>query len=625
VKKIFLLTATLLLLILPLGSIEAFLDFNKLPETADVYLDKVTVIGLHLTTKKQFFKEIYKLSFPIHVKTWQITAAEKRVRQCGYYGTVEVKYKKASKDNHYTAFFKVVERPILTNIKIGGDFLANLEVLNSFLRKNKIIIGNIFNAVMVQKSIKSFKEHLQSKGMFLFQLRYRAKQNLGFGQNWVRKIFRISDAHIKEPIYLKLYFLKLKYFYIKKITIIGNKKIPTSAIIKQLLFRKGQMIDNNEDLSLSLWRLRRLGIFSYVFFDIQQSGVLNEAEIIIHINEIESDIVNTSISLNSRNEFNLELDYFNYSIGDGLDRISAAIIFDFKSEQLNYVFHYSMPNFLKSYFLNLQLLKEKKTDPYDDNWERIIERIIYNLTIGKRLGHYVSIYGILFNSQTQKYYERIGSTTAVFPSELSAGGSYNDSAIKLMLMFDNLDDNFFPTYGFRTFLTLGFSIFGDFDNYSLLDYKLEIYVPMMKQLTLAVYGHLSFLFTSDKEYSLSLEDRRKTSAQEDTALGLDQIKYSSYFIFEFRYRFQDQFALYVFAETGGAWGEISRSRFRELSYGIGFGFRIAPRQHYYAHIFKYPWSFNVGYNVTNKEDNEIFLSVVSSRDEFYYINLQAAF
>ena len=106
---------------------------------------------------------------------------------------------------------------------------------------------------------------------------------------------------------------------------------------------------------------------------------------------------------------------------------------------------------------------------------------------------------------------------------------------------------------------------------------------------------------------------------------LTRIGMTAYACMEFRWRFLDQFALFFYGESAGAWERINDFAMRDLHFGIGLGLRIAPRQHYYAHIFKYPWSFSFGYNISSRGKDDISYTIVSSRDEYYYINLQASF
>lgn len=604
------------------------LPFNllRLNDSKDIILKKVSVHGLERMEDKEFFEKIYKLDFPSEKKVWEVNAAFKRVIDSGYFTSeIKVIYSREKEDNTYSVMIKLNENPVLSNIKIGGDFLGNLEVINRIFKKNEVAVNKTFNASLIRKSIKEFKEYYQNAGKFFFQVRYKIKQMTSVSEGWISRLLKITDAPNRNPIYLKLYFFKIPFIMVKKITINGNKKISDQSIKRLLTFKKGQFIKSNKPLATSLWKLRRLGIFSYVFIDIQRGGLLNESEVVINVTEIESSIVNTSASLNANNEFFLEIDYFNYSLGGGLSRLSSGVTFDFRTENLNYVLYYTIPDLWDDYFLNFQLLKERFSEPHSEIWDLFTEKINFNITFGRKLGLYFSTYILFNNNVTEIFYSTIRSPEPALPEELTKNKKFYDSYLSFVLMIDSLNDNFYPTSGIRSFLTYTISMFGDLDKYMRLDYKLETYLPLFSELTFVFYYHTGLLYTDDPDVSLRLEDKRRTTAQEDTGSGLEQKKITTYFILEFRYRIFNEFAFSIFAEGGGAWSEIDKAVFRDFSYGIGIGFRIAPRQHYYAHIFKYPWSINIGYNVSNKSDDSTTINIVSSRDEFYYINLQASF
>ena len=551
-------------------------------------------------------------------KILKIREAVQSLRSSGYFDSVVLKVTGDQKE--ISLFLKLVERPLLTNIKIGGDYLSDLSELHRVFKKRKIIIGKIFNEVIVRKALQEYREYLQARGKFLFNIKYRSKQNVGFSEKWFRSVFKISNVKRDDPIYLKLYFFKISSFQIDSIRVIGNKKISSDTIIKQLAVERGQMINENAPLQRTLWQLNRLGVFSYVFLDIRPKGMLQKAELIVRVKEIESDIVNTSISFNSREDFNLELDYFNYSIGENLARFSSGAVFDFKKESVDFVFLLSFPRLFKKSFFNLQFKKDSIYDPFTSSWEKLTETISIDATFGHILSRYFSVYGSISYQYTAFSY--LGSGTRPSGAEEK---EVKGSTAKIFFMSDSLDDNFYPTRGIRTILSFEIPLLSEYDSYLIIDHKLELYVPLQWNFTFALYAHSAYAFTDDERVSLSLEERRKTTAQDRLAEDLERMELTAYACLEFRWRFLSQFALVFFGEAGGAWETITDFQPRDVQYGIGLGFRIAPRQHYYAHIFKYPWSLNFGFNISSRQKDDISYSIVSSRDEYYYINLQASF
>lgn len=594
------------------------IELSSLQKERDIILKSVSISGLKHLKLDFFNKKLFPLKSGDEYKVLKIIRSIKLLKESGFFDAVE--YSVYGNEKKIALTLKLAERPLLTNIKIGGDYLSDLSELHKIFRKKNIIIGKVFNEVVVRKALQQYREYLQAKGKFLFNIKYRSKQNVGFSEKWFRSVFKINNAKRDDPIYLKLYFFKISSFQIDSIRVIGNKKISSRSIIKQLAVERGQMIRKNSPLQRSLWQLNRLGVFSYVFIDIRPKGMLQKAELVIRVKEIESDIVNTSISFNSREDFNLELDYFNYSIGEDLARFSSGAVFDFKKESVDFVFLLSFPRLFKKTFLNLQFKRDSLYDPYTSGWEKLTETISFDVTLGQIFSRFVSIYGSVSYLYTE--YSFLGSGTKPAGAEEQ---KIKGTTGKLFFMLDSLDDNFYPTRGIRTILSFEVPLLSEYDFYLIIDHKFEIYVPLQWNFTFTLYGHTAYAITDDSNISLSLEERRKTTAQDRLAENLNRMEMTAYGCMEFRWRFLSQFAFCFFGEAGGAWEKISDFDIKDVQYGIGIGFRIAPRQHYFAHIFKYPWSINLGFNITSREKEDLSYSIVSSRDEYYYINLQASF
>ena len=594
------------------------LDLALMEQGNDVTLSSLQVNGLKHLDARFFREKLFNLEPGNEYKILEIRKAISSLKNGGYFDAVKVSV--TGTEGKLDMRLDLTEQPLLTNIKIGGDYLSDLEALDKIFAGRDIIIGKIFNEVIVRSALQEYREYLQSKGKFLFQIKYRSKQNVGFSDKWFHSVFRIHNTKRDYPIYLKLYFFKINYFEIATIRVIGNKKISSKSIIKQLGIQRGEMIRDNSPLRLALWKLNRLGVFSYVFIDIRPEGMLQKAELIIRVKEIESSILNTSLSLNSREDFDLELDYFNYSIGEDLARFSSGAVFDFKKESVDYVFLLSFPRLLGSSFLNLQFKRHSFYDPFVEGWEKLTEVVSFDVTFGQMLSRHFSLYNSISYLYTS--YSYLGSGTR--PSG-AVEEFFHGTTGKLFVMTDSLDDNFYPTRGVRTILSLELPLVSEFDFYLIVDHKLEIYVPLQWNLTFAFYEHSAFAFTDGSRISLTLEERRKTTAQDRLAETLEQMKMAVYSCIEFRWRLLSQFAFVFFGEAGGAWENIGDFQPLDMQYGIGIGFRVAPRQHYYAHIFKYPWSVNFGFNISSRGKDDLSYSIVSSRDEYYYINLQASF
>lgn len=579
----------------------------------DLYQDYYQVINIvnceisgndRLT--KQKIQKMLPFTVPGKVKLIEILMLENVLLKSGYFEKVAVSLESSSNGLSRTMRIKVWENKILWSIYYRGDYAADLKPLATYLKKNKIKKGKIFNRNNIFNAIQLYKEKLQRSGNFFFYITYHY----------------LIDA--QQRLILVINLKKYDDIFVRKLKLSGNKHVTDKAVLNELTFRAGQTVANEKVLAISLWKLRKLGIFKYVFFDITPAGG-NEVIVTVKMTEIQSEEINTSISLNSKNRFDFEIDFFDYSVGDKLGRVSCGAVMNFYNETIDLVAMYSLPKLERNYFFNVRFEKDTVNSTYSDKWDQFIEKFNIDITFGRRLSRFLSLHGILNGSRTKIFYATPNGDNSGLPLQLSEDEVFWDQTARFMIMIDTLNDNFFPTRGIRTFLTWTTSLFNENKNFHQLDYKLEFYWPLLNKITFNFYGHSSFLFTKDTLQTLNLEENRKTTAQDYAAIGLTQKKMNLYGIIEFRWRFLKKYAIGAFGEASGAWDSLRNFDIFELAYGIGISFRMAPREHYSAHIIKYPWSINIGFNISDQNDKKPVVSMVSSRDEYYYINLQAAF
>lgn len=570
-----------------------------------VPVSRVTVHGNNILPDEKILKMV---PFPVpgNPKMIQVLFLEQQLINSGYFAKVTVRLERDK--NGYASVIKVqvVENRRISNIYYKGNYAADITVLEKLLMNNGLKAGLIFNSIRMKDALQSFRDYLQKNGRFFFQISGR----------------RITDRYGNESVEITL--VKLDKIFIREIRLSGNRHVMDKAILNELLFQPGQTVTDERILAVSLWKLRKLGIFKYVYFDIAPFGN-DEVVLTVQMTEIQSEEINTSISLNSKNRFNFDIDYFDYSVGERLGRISCGIIMNFVNESLDFIAMYSLPRLKRDYFFNIKLEKSTATAPYISGWEQYIERYSVDITLGRRLSRFFSVHGILNGIRTRIFYAASDRDDSDLPEALQGDDIFLNQTGKVMFMLDMLDDNFFPTKGIRTYLTWTTSLINENRNFHQLDYKLEFYWPLLNRITFSFYGHASMLFTDDLLLTLPLEENRRTTAQDYTAMGLQQKKMNLYGIIEFRWRFLEEYSIGAFGEAAAAWLQPEDFDIFDLGYGIGLSFRMAPREHYSAHIIKYPWSVNIGFNISDRHDKKPLISMLSSRDEYYYINLQASF
>jgi outer membrane protein assembly factor BamA len=198
-----------------------------------------------------------------------------------------------------------------------------------------------------------------------------------------------------------------------------------------------------------------------------------------------------------------------------------------------------------------------------------------------------------------------------------------------MAVYDNVDDNFFITQGYK--------IVGRCDAYwkDPIAYKVQLsgeaYVPISPvNIIMAFTNRSNFLFTSSSDTSttLTLDPRMRSNVQEIYDIGNQQIKFTTYFSPELRFPMPDinetlrAISFIIFFEAGGAWSDYQKSRLDQTGYGFGCGFRLSPRKYYSTYLFQFPAGLYIGYRIG---DNKVRPSLISHRDDLYYINLSASF
>lgn len=596
-----------------------------LEPSSDVRLLNIRIQGLQQMERSRLLRFFFRLPVPGEYKLHRIQAAVERVRTSGYFHQVNAKYSRAAGKEGLHLELQVVERPVLHAINYAGNYLADLEKLDQLLLEAGVMRGRICNLRVARQALTRFENLLHNQGRFLFRFWLEERSHAPGERDWFDSLFGESAPKQEARVVLVFYFFRVPLLRIRQVVIEGARNVPQQGIHRRLTIAAGDTVNDDRVLARSLRRIRQLGIFSSVELQLRFVGKSNLADVVIRVKEVASADFNSSIGLTSRGAFTAALDYFNYSIGPSLARLSGATIFNFASSDLDFTLHYSLPYFLDRYFLGLQLKKQTATAAYDDTWDNVQETLDLDVTFGLRLLPALSAYCILNSSLSFLYYRTIDGADNGLSEQPGGERRFVDSSLGIMLLFRTVDDNFYPTRGIRTYLTASHSLLSQYQAYLRLDYKLEAYLPLLNRLVAALYGHLSGLVTSDPDLSLSLEERRRTTAQDDLALGVEQKKFSAFGSLEFRIQVWQDFYLVLFGESGGVWATANQARFRDLSWGIGLGLRVAPREHYFAHIFKYPWSCNIGYNISNKEDPELSFSVVSARDEYYYINLQSSF
>ncbi|MGL4370982.1 MAG: hypothetical protein ACRCUT_15120, partial [Spirochaetota bacterium] len=283
------------------------------------------------------------------------------------------------------------------------------------------------------------------------------------------------------------------------------------------------------------------------------------------------------------------------------------------------------PYFWHGIFVDETLSKTDQLDAIKDQTDmKLTNNYNAKTTIGYNL--WENLFAYLFHSERYAVSTTVDEQYDRVKSLEKKRNLYHSSGV--MMVYDSLDDNFFVTEGYK--------LVGEYETFwqSPLAYKAqvsgELYLPApFFSLIVALNNRTNFLFTSpdDTSTTLNLDTRMRTNVQEIQTVDDEQIKVTTYSSAEMRFPIPDLWSLknlsfILFMEGGGAWSDYDLVSLREVQFGGGIGIRLAPRKHYSSFLFQFPAGLYLGYRIG---DSRVKPTLVSHRDDLYYINLTASF
>jgi len=288
---------------------------------------------------------------------------------------------------------------------------------------------------------------------------------------------------------------------------------------------------------------------------------------------------------------------------------------------------YTHPFLWNGLFLDTTISKQDSVDSIKDQDNMKLSNIFEGkMTLG------ASLYGNIYTYLYQREQYVIAKLVDKDFKELDEYGRRKrlSHSTGLMIVYDDLDDNFFITQGFK--------FLGDYETFwkkNNLAYKGqvsgELYVPLpFFNLIAAMDQRNNFLFLNDKDTTttLSLDNRMRTNVQEIQNIGEQQIKFTSYTSAELRFPLPQDYEItrdvsfIIFGEAGGAWASYSDVSLQGMQFGFGVGLRLSPRKHYSSFLFQFPAGLYIGYRTGDSKPRP---TLISHRDQTYYISLTAAF
>lgn len=595
-------------------------DLDEFSDNKKLYIDKVNIIGNNILSEKEIF-DISEFDNDSYIFINEIRKGILALKESGYFS--EVSFLLGQSDKGFTINITVKENPPLASLKVIDTKMLDLGVFKKKLLKYHIVTDMVFSSSNLEKAIEEFNIYNQNMGLFLYIVTYRVvtrNEIMTEGGNFLYEPYELN----KNGLHVLVYVRDIPRMVIGEVRMTGVS-ISFDQILNYLQLKQGVPIQTDAELHYRYKRLKKLGFYDSVYFKlIPQDDIVYRLE--IQGKEISQSEISTSLTAPSNIGIIMTAEYYNIAVADTLQRFRFGGGWEIQPKAAIGVIEYTHPYFWKGLFADITLSKYDTADSIKDQDNlKLSENFESKMTTGMNI--YGNFFSYIYQKETyavtktvDKSYQQLNE----FPTKKTVSHSTG-----LLTVYDNLDDNFFITQGYK--------ITGQFEALwqSPLAYEAEtgaeIYIPIpFFNLIAAVNNRSNFLFVEnkDKDTTLSLDTRMRTNVQEIQNADVQQIKMTTYLSSELRFPMPENnewtrdTSFVVFGEAGGAWGTYSAVSLAQTRYGFGVGLRLSPRKHYSSFLFQFPAGIYIGYRTG---DTRVKWSLVSHRDSTYYINLTASF
>ena len=595
------------------------IELEDFSDNKKIYIKDVKIIGNRLLSEK----EILELSGFDRETGFYIDELSKGIQnliKCGFFS--EVSYMIDSVPAGYVLELHLKENPPLASLKIVESKFLDLTVLREKLKKNNVTTDMVFSPAMLEKSIEEFNIYYQNQGIFLYAVSSRIVTKEEILSEGGKFLYEPSELD-KEGLHVVITIREIPRLVIGEIRM-SNISISYDQILAYLGLSQGMKIQSDDELYFCYKRLRKLGFYDRVYFKlVQQDDVVYK--LIIEGKELELSDISVTLTAPANIGIITSAEYYNIATFRTLQRFRAWAGWELLIGNPIYGLEYTNPFWYRGLFSDITFTKADSVDTIkQDSTYKLTENYEGKVTVGYNIrGNVTSYiyqderYAVL--TTTDADYNRVKGVK-------KGDRMYHSSG--LMTVWDSLDDNFFITQGYK--------LVGDIETFwqSPLAYKgqfsgeLYVHVPMFN-LIAAVDNRTNFLFTKKKDTTttLSLDTRMRTNVQEIQTVDEQQVKLTTYSSAEMRFPIPDigdlqDLSFIIFGEAGGAWASYSNLSLSQSRFGIGIGVRLSPRKHYSSFLFQFPAGLYLGYRIG---DSNVRPTLVSHRDQLYYINLTASF
>lgn len=372
--------------------------------------------------------------------------------------------------------------------------------------------------------------------------------------------------------------------YIEKITISGNTKTKNKVILRELLFKVGDMFDGKK-LEQSRQKLINLGFFEYVKFDILPGSEENKKVLNIEVKEGKTGNLIFSMAYGNKPGLFGTIEFTkNNLLGKGY---STNVKSEFGKRLLNYEIGFTDPYFRDtptSVGFDIWDTTEKEGNEYTN------KRRGGDIRVGRPIGVYNHIYFKYKYDKTAMLDVKSDAPTSIreWVEKWGDGRYVVSSSLAIRFVRDTKrgeDIIFHPTAGHKIELSNEFAgsfLGGDIDFYKPT-FEGSWYIPSFWKFVLVLHTKLGLVTNLAKNGEIPDYEKFRIGGPYSVRGYKDRSIYpkvgggNSMFIGNVEYRFPIGEGLFgcLFADVGNSWEETSDiTSFSNLKYGLGLGIRF---------------------------------------------------
>jgi hypothetical protein len=610
-----------LILILSVSFRVSAVELEDFSENKSLYISDIVFLGNNILTEKELIV-LSGLDKKTGIFVRDLRIGIDKLKKSGYFASVSFMIYEGV--NGYKLEISLKENPPLASLKVVDSRFLDLTVFQKKLIQRKVGTDMVYSQVQLQNAIDDFNIYNQNIGIFLYAISFKEvtrDEILKSGGVFLYDQDELKKSGIHIIIYIKnVPKIIVGNVYMKGVSISYDK------ILSYIQLKRGMQLSSDSDLYFSYKRMKRLGFFEKVYFKlVPLEDIIYGIEIVT--DEVTISEITSSLTAPQNIGVIMTAEYYNIAVAGSLQRLRLGAGWEILPSAPVFVAEYTHPYFFEGLFFDTMFTKSDTADTMEDSTNLKLHSV-YEGKITTGMNLFSNLFSYLYHKETYEIVDIVDENYKIIKQNKQTKELEHSSGV--LVIFDDVDDNFFISQGYK------FSGYYEATWKNPLSYKTgcsgEVYVPVpFFNLIAALNSRSNFLIADKKDTTSTLktDDRMRTSVQEvENSSETTQIKMTTYSSAELRFPFPTSISVLqdlsfvIFGEAGGAWSGYNNMSLQQAKFGFGIGLRMSPRKHYSSFLFQFPAGLYLGYRIS---DTKVKTTLVSHRDNTYYISLGASF